>query len=159
MFPISDGPTHRYLGASSGCWDLYGRFLGGEYPTVQSSLAASVIDAYAAQHPGVDSPPARQSVAIHLVALHARIECNLKIGVLNPLRIAAAQWGHANGFEWLDPMPKWDITLSDVMAADGPAERGPMIDRYVTRVYESWAQDFGPTIVSWHDSVIASRHR
>src|SRR5438105_15652536 len=47
LVPDIGGPTHRYIGASPGCWQAYGELL----PTGTAHLL--VVDVYAAQHPGV----------------------------------------------------------------------------------------------------------
>ena len=87
VFPPFDGPVHRYIGASPGCWALYSPLVVGEQPdplllghsrvtatsTVVPSrreLGAFVVDAYAVQHHGDASPQAVQSVAVHLLTLH-----------------------------------------------------------------------------------------
>ena len=95
LFPPHDGPTHRYIGASSGCWALFcwsiasggadivsdlvtqSRISDGVMPAPAASAAQSLDsafgDAYAVQHHGEDSPQAIQSVACHLLDLHAII--------------------------------------------------------------------------------------
>ena len=94
LFPPRDGPTHRYLGASAGCWALHcwstvrGGADVGEL-VAQSRIPnngvrvpvhsdASPIEslwggAYGVQHHGGTSPQAIQSVAVHLLDLHAFI--------------------------------------------------------------------------------------
>lgn len=152
--PAVDGPTHRYLGATAGCWALYGRLLAGEPSIAPAEFAASVVDAYAAQHPGADVPPARQSVAIHLVALHARLAHGRDVGDLNRIRVDAAEWGHRNGFEWLTPKPDhWPATVVD-LASSGDSERQACVERYVRGVYEGWYEAFGPVIERWHREVV-----
>jgi hypothetical protein len=59
MVPDIDGPTHRYIGASPGCWALYGELAekeAGDFRYVRSHQLT--VDAYCAQHPGVPSPQA-----------------------------------------------------------------------------------------------------
>ena len=65
-----EGPVHRYMTASPGCWARYGELLAvlSAYPALQVARQCCV-DAYAAQHPGTDTPQAIQSVALHLVSL------------------------------------------------------------------------------------------
>ena len=94
LFPPHDGPTHRYLGASAGCWALFGWSVvsGGTDVTgliAQSRIPDNVVlrsstrrcttldslwgDAYGVQHHGGTSPQAVQSVAVHLLNLHGII--------------------------------------------------------------------------------------
>ena len=90
LYPPSEGATHPYIGASAGCWALHGPMSAGQQPDerllaesrvpsrpVRHGAAASaargaslLVDAYAAQHPGVPSPQSIQSVAVHLLTLH-----------------------------------------------------------------------------------------
>src|SRR5690349_15169292 len=60
MVPDIDGPTHRYLGASPGCWQIYGEVLAGKDGVMPHRL---LVDVYAAQHPGVEGKQSSQSVA------------------------------------------------------------------------------------------------
>ncbi len=51
-FDVSDGPTHRYLGASPGCWAVYGEVLAKEYSdAAYYRVHRLTVDAYSAQHP------------------------------------------------------------------------------------------------------------
>ena len=159
LFLSSDGPTHRYIGASAGCWAAHGRLLAGEYPHSLGKLTATVVDAYAAQHPGQDVAPARQSVAIHLVVLHARIHHDVDSAWLNRIRVVSAEWGHANGFEWLEPIPDWRLTMSDVIEANGATARDAVVDQWIQHVYEAWMDGQGARVRVWYDRIIESLHR
>lgn len=75
LVPDTEGPTHRYLGASPGCWAVYGEILEKEYSDYRYWRAHRfTVDAYAVQHPGESSPPAIQSVAVHLISLYLMLE-------------------------------------------------------------------------------------
>lgn len=133
---------------------MYGRLLAGEPGVGAAEFAASVVDAYAAQHPGADVPPARQSVAIHLVALHARLAHGRDVGDLNRIRVAAAEWGHRHGYEWLAPKPaEWPVTVVDLIAAD-ESQRAGCVERFVRGVYEGWCDAFEPIIDRWYRQVV-----
>ena len=94
LFPPHDGPTHRYIGASPGCWALLCWSVASGDPDETEVLAQSRIpettaripsvtaalsldpllgDAYGVQHHGDESPQAVQSVAGHLLNLHGII--------------------------------------------------------------------------------------
>ncbi|HEX2142473.1 MAG TPA: DUF5946 family protein, partial [Candidatus Limnocylindria bacterium] len=62
-----DGPRHEYIGASSPCWVMYTEL--GARLAEHLLPGRHVVDAYAAQHPGVDGRRQRQSVALHLIGL------------------------------------------------------------------------------------------
>src|SRR5215467_14106443 len=93
-FPPYDGPTHRYLGASAGCWALFSWSVVSGTTDVTELISKSRIpdppvpvparsvaplgesiwgDAYGVQHHGGTSPQAIQSVAVHLLDLHGII--------------------------------------------------------------------------------------
>ena len=80
LVPEIEGPTHRYLGASPGCWAVYGEVLEKEYGDYlrYAPVHRLTVDAYAAQHPGVPSPQSIQSVAVHLIRLHLVLERGLR---------------------------------------------------------------------------------
>ena len=70
VLPVLDGPTHRYLGASPACWATFSALNNaGDPPLAPGHLIPLITDAYAVQHPGVPSPQAIQSVAVHLLAM------------------------------------------------------------------------------------------
>jgi hypothetical protein len=159
LLPEVEGPTHRYLGASAACWDLFGRGLAGVYPFRAGRWSQSLVDAYAAQHPGVDGPQARQSVAVHMVALHARIAEGLGVESLYDIRSSAAQWGHRHGFVWMEPTPTWSLTFLDVAGAEDEEVRVTVIDRYVEDVYRGWMEGFESLITEWHRAITAASRR
>ena len=92
IVPRTDGPTHRYLGASPGCWAVYGEVLAREYqePTY-AVVHRMTVDAYAVQHPGTSSPQTIQSVVVHLISL-----CLMLV-------MQQAKRRHGDDFLWLDP--------------------------------------------------------
>ena len=75
LVPDVAGPTHPYIGASRGCWAIYGEVLAKEYGEYgYPPVHGLTVDAYAAQHPGTPSRQAIQSVAVHLIALYLVLE-------------------------------------------------------------------------------------
>ena len=74
--PDVDGPVHKYVPLSPGCWQTLGEMQADEarrfgYP----SAHRVVVDAYMAQHAGDGSDGRdRQSVFVHLVGLCAVLE-------------------------------------------------------------------------------------
>src|SRR5687768_8906746 len=85
LFPPHDGPVHRYVGASAGCWALFSWSVVSGVTDVTGLIARSRIpdsrvpvpphtdaplieliwgDAYGAQHHGGSSAQAIQSVAV-----------------------------------------------------------------------------------------------
>ena len=75
LVPDTEGPTHRYIGASPGCWVAYGRLSENEASDFRYMRHPQLtVDAYFAQHPGEPSPQSIRSVAVHLVGLHLQLE-------------------------------------------------------------------------------------
>jgi hypothetical protein len=147
-----DGPAHRYIGASPACWDIYARLLAGEPPMGGASLYPLLVDAYAAQHPGDDSPQATQSVAVHLVVLEAVLGHGMSLDKAVPIRIATVEMGRrGHHYPKLEPVPhSWDLTLADIVNEETEAERAAAGDRYVRSVWQTWKGSHGPLIEDWH---------
>lgn len=70
-FPDVEGPVHRYMTSSAGCWGGFAELLAADYATPQRmAFHQVVVDCYAAQHPGSGSTPQQvQSVGLHLMTL------------------------------------------------------------------------------------------
>lgn len=149
-----DTATHRYIGASPACWDTYTRLLAGDPPMVVSTLGSLLVDAYAAQHPGDDSPQATQSAAVHLVVLEAILGHGMALGLAVRVRVAAVEVGRqGDGYPKLDPVPlSWELTIADVAEAESATERGLVANRYIRAVWEAWRDLHGPRIEEWHQA-------
>ena len=112
-----DGPTHKYLASSPGCWAAYGQVLEREYS--DATYAANhrlTVDAYAAQHPGHRSSQTIQSVSLHLVSLHLVLERSVDQATATArLARMATKKDH---FKWLEPpISLGDLTVNHVLAA------------------------------------------
>ena len=155
LFPPCGGPTHRYIGASAGCWELlnWTATIGG--PDTTGLLAQSRIpenpvpvpahrtappldalfgDAYGVQHHGEDSPQAIQSVAVHLLNLHGIIS-GKTTRPRWPIDRALRRRGV---FHKLDPPALGSaLTIRHLFPGGGvvtPITRS----QYVISVYEAW---------------------
>ena len=140
MVPDVGGPTHRYLGASPGCWAVYGGVLAREYEdyALYAPIHRLTVDAYAAQHPGTPSPQSRQSVGVHLIRLHLQLERGLPHDRANDamLRISA----RPDRFPWLGPPPHLgDLTVLDVQRAEDPTDHMERVRRWARSVWEAWS--------------------
>src|ERR687896_852498 len=116
LVPEIDGPTHPYIGASPGCWAIYGEVLAKEY--AYPPVHRLTVDAYAAQHPGVPGRRSIQSVAVHLISLYLILERGYE-----PERATAAireaLESRSENFVWLDPPASLGgITVLDVREAE-----------------------------------------
>src|SRR3990172_11930020 len=102
MFEDREGPTHRYMESSPGCWAVYGEVLAREYGDVSyASLHRLTVDAYAVQHPGRPSPQSTQSVALHLMSLCLVLERGVEPARATAFLQVAAR--DKQRFVWLAP--------------------------------------------------------
>ena len=142
-----DGPTHRYIGASPACWNVYGKFLATE------STHPLAVDAYAAQHPGTPSPQAVQSVAIHLVTIEAVLHEGFQPDRASAIRTAAVEAGRRDDvvYEWMTPAPTaWGATLHDV------ERRKSTQEEWVESVRDGWWEIHGDLLSKWARFVVSS---
>lgn len=147
-----DGPTHRYIGASPACWQLYTTLVAGGYAIIGADQYGSLlVDAYAAQHPGVDSPVTRQSVAVHLVTLWAILMAGADVDKAIDIRVRAVSVGkRTGGFQWLEPAPaSYPLTVADLVSTK-PVDASS-IDLYVGGVFGAWMASHEAAIRKWHD--------
>ncbi len=147
--PAIDGPTHEYIGASPACWAIYTSELLRPLFGMPGGMEL-VVDAYAAQHPGVPSPQSIQSVAVHLLSLYAVFERGGDPTKATRVRLRALR--RCGVFTWLDPPAPGPLTIQDVAAAeDGPPPRVERARAYVRSVWEVWSNAHGATVAQWHE--------
>lgn len=139
MVPVTDGPTHRYVLSSPGCWAIYGEVLAREYQ--DSAYMAEhqlTVDAYAVQHPGEPTPAARRSVLFHLISLCAVLEHEQSPGRASRLlqRLGAMDLEPA----WLTP-PRdlGSVTVQDVHEADGCEAHLAAVRRWARSAWRAWS--------------------
>ena len=140
LVPDIDGPTHAYIGASPGCWALYGRVLEKEYEDypLYAPVHRLTVDAYAVQHPGTPSRRSTQSVAVHLIRLHLQLELGLPYEKANAAMIRISS--HSDGYARLDPPASLgEVTVLDVLQAQDPAEHLRIVRRWAESVWEAWS--------------------
>jgi hypothetical protein len=171
LFPEHDGPTHRYIGASAGCWALFSWSVanGGTDVTElieQSRIPDSSVsvpahndaplieslwgDAYGVQHHGGNSPQAVQSVAVHLLDLHGIISGKTTRpgwAIERALRVRGV-------FQKLSPPTLGSaLTFRHLFPGGGvgtPATRS----QYVVSVYESWMALHRSILEQWYERYV-----
>ena len=145
--PNFSGPTHRYIGASPGCWAIYGEVLTREYGELgRPPELRVVVDAYAAQHPGRESLQAIRSVAGHLIALHLVLECGMA-----PDRISWAlrRYSKRPEYRWLAPPAEpGAVTVVDLHAAQEREHCAQVCAEWAASVWLAWSEHH-ETIRSW----------
>lgn len=114
LVPDEDGPVHRYMTASPGCWRIYTELTAGNLP--RGPMSDLGVDAYAVSHPGVPGPQSTPSVWIHLVTLCFVLERGWPVTRAVRLRTVAAD--AFEGWPWLErPDRMGEVTAVDVSAA------------------------------------------
>lgn len=139
LVPGGDGPTHRYIGASPGCWAIYGEVTARGY--AEAGLLDDrmlTVNTYAVQHPGLPSPQSVQSVAVHLIGLYLVLERDFsRPRTLDAVRRAAD--GSAI-FRWLDPpVYRYPLTILDVHRALGAIAYQQTLWAWARVTWEGWA--------------------
>jgi hypothetical protein len=171
LFPPDDGPTHRYVGASAGCWALFTWMVTTREPDSTGLVAASRIpptavrvptygngssldslfgDAYGVQHHGEDSPQAIQSVAVHLLNLY---------GIISG-RTTRPGWPIGRALrtrgvfhKLTPPMLGRALTIRHLFPGGGvvtPVTRS----QYVSSVYEAWMALHRSTVEQWYECYV-----
>ncbi len=151
LFPDGDGPTHRYMESSPGCWAVYGEVLAREYsdPACWATHRLTV-DAYAVQHPGRPSPQAIGSVSMHLMCICATLERGLDPGEAPAaLRLVPKEMREVR---WLEPpADPIEVTVLDVHAAASAAGHVEAVRAWATALWTAWS-DHHEQVRSWLDA-------
>jgi hypothetical protein len=141
--PDIDGPIHRYIGASPGCWAAYGELSEREVSAFRYMRSHRLtVDAYCAQHPGTPSAQAIRSVAVHLVGLHPQLERGVPAEELYGAQAPRfPRQGKQAGLFWLEPpVSLGGITVLDLLGAEGREEYGGLARRWAEAVWGVWSE-------------------
>ncbi len=143
-FEKIDGPIHRYMTSSAGCWERYGELLGVMAIAPELKIARQLsTDAYAAQHPGTPTPQATQSVAVHLLNLYGYLVRGRPVGVPQFA-------GHKGAFPRLEP-PSFEQTrtVADMPITGSHEEIAVAARAWAESVWAAWSERHG-LIAEWH---------
>jgi len=138
-FDAGDGPTHPYMESSPGCWAAFGEVLAREYGDANYfRVHRLTVDAYAVQHPGRPSKQSIQSVALHLISLHAIFEKSYDPGHATKLIQAAAK--DKSRFEWLEPpASRGAVTVADVRRAASADDHARLVREWAAGAWSAWS--------------------
>jgi len=171
LFPPHDGPIHRYIGASAGCWSLFtwsvlagnseeteilrfSKIPDNDVPIPEFISAISldplIGDAYGVQHHGDNSPQAIQSVAVHLLNIHGIIT-----GRTTRTRWPIDRALRTRGvFHKLEPPTLGNaLTIRHLFPGGGvgvPITRS----QYVYSIYDAWITLHRSTIENWYEEYV-----
>ena len=141
--PDIEGPIHRYMTASPGCWRAYTELMAGGLPPSRHSALA--VDAYAVTHPGVAGPQSTPSVWIHLITLCCVLERGWSVEKAVFLRRLGAD--AFRGWPWLArPDRMGDVTAVDLAAVLARGDGGAAIDltdQWVRGAWSAWSPHHG----------------
>jgi hypothetical protein len=148
LVPQVDGPTHRYMESSPGCWHVYGKVLSREYSDRSfGALHRLTVDSYAVQHPGHSSAQAIQSVCLHLISLHLVLERGLAVAYAT--RVMGAASRAKQRFVWLPPPTSLGaVTVADVAEVATPFEHEERVRAWAEAAWSAWAEHHA-TVRSW----------
>lgn len=112
------------------------------------------VDAYAAQHPGVEGPQAMRSVALHLTRLCLVVERGLRPQAGREL--ASMLLPEPGDVAWLAPPgDRGVVTVGDVAAAHGRDAHVASVDAWGRAVWGAWAEHHD-TVRRWADAALGS---
>ncbi len=134
-----DGPVHRYMSSSPGCWSVYGEVLAREYsdPTY-FGVHRLTVDAYAVQHPGSTDRPSIQSVGVHLIRLCLFLEHGLTAENANDAMLEASKNKHS--FVFLEPPQNFgSVTAADVYRAQSANEHKAIVEEWARTAWDAWS--------------------
>lgn len=142
LVPEIDGPVHRYVPSSPGCWQTFAEVQADEMTRFRYPPAHRiVVDAYMAQHPGDGSDRRdRQSVFLHLVGLCAVLAMEIPVAI------------STQAFERLLAIHHDDFPFLQRGADRGPLTVLHMMDSADQDDYDLRAREWGIAVWgSWHD--------
>lgn len=155
------GPAHKYVGASASCWSLFSNLTGaGEPALAPRPTNGLIVDAYLAQHHGVPSPQAIQSVAVHVLVmcgvLHEGVPPEKALWI-RQRTMRAEKRAKTDRFRWLTP-PDFagGPTLAEVIGAPTPDARALRGEAYVKTIWASWALLHLGTLKRWYQENVSS---
>jgi len=141
--PEQYGPAHQYIGASPGCWHIYGKVSTKEFITI--NIRGLLVDTYMVQHPGLPSRQSIQSVARHLLGLYWTLERDLPFDKAK----RAMSRAPVDTFSWLDPPSSvGPLTIMDIAQISDEKAAVDLIRQWATTTWEAWSQH-QQTIRNW----------
>jgi hypothetical protein len=138
LVPDIDGPTHRYMVASPGCWALFGEVVAREFSDFRyARVHLLTVNAYALQHPGSPSPQTIHSIAIHLISLYLVFERRYELQRATKAMQRAAS--HKSQFRWLDPPASFGaISIVEIYRAKDAARHVERVEAWARAVWNAW---------------------
>ena len=146
--PTIEGPTHRFMLSSPGCWATFGEVLALEFgDPAYFSLHQMTVDSYAASHPGRPERQAIQAIGLHLMTLQLFIEDG--IDASEGPKLHKRMVGHPPELAWLEPPELHGrMTVACVLEATTASEHLVRIRSWAEEVWAAWAPHH-PIVRDW----------
>ncbi len=139
-FPEMEGPVHRYMKSTPGCWAVYGAVLAREYSDLSYfQVHRLTVDAYAVQHPGADDRQSIQSVALHLIRLCLFLEHDLKAEDANAAMLLAGR-NKAKFHRLPAPQLMGQVTAADVIKTSSVTAHKDRVMAWAHAAWEAWSE-------------------
>ena len=130
-----EGKPYKYIGATQGCWNLYGKILAKEYCEYKypEETHRLTVDTYAVQHPGQPCRQSIQSVNIHLISMYfVLVKDYSGKKATETMRSILARKAV---FEWLEPpVPNGQKTVIEVLKATNQKEHEKLVREWAENV-------------------------
>lgn len=142
-----EGQAHKYIGATQGCWNLYGQTLAKEYGAYNYPQRTHrlTVDTDAVQHPGHPGKQSIQSVKVHLISLYLILE--LGVDEQTTTEKMGEILAKEPQFEWLEPpLPNGRISVLDVLTATNLIEHEIKVRTWAGDVWSGWYSKHNETI-------------
>ena len=138
LVPDVTGPTHAYIGASPGCWAVWGDVQARSFASAAiAAVQPLAVDVYAVQHPGLAERRAIQSVWVHLVSLFLILE-----GGWSPadgIRAKQLLLAGPRSFARLEPpASRYSMTVLDLAAVTEPGAVPDLVRQWAHVTWEVW---------------------
>ncbi len=143
-----EGPVHKYMRSSVGCWAAFGEVLAREYSdAAYFEVHRLTVDAYAVQHPGEPSKQTIGSIGVHLMRLCLFHEKGLTGKNANAAMLGASK--HKSSFVWLEPpVTLGSITVADLLDTKNIENHKSMSRKWAKSAWDAWS-DHHSTIRIW----------
>ena len=139
LFAPGDGPVHRHMISSPGCWEAFGQVLAAEYSDLALVPVHRLsVDCYAVQHPGDGSRQAIQSVGLHLARLLLQLVHGLPGEDANEAMLVLAR--RKSSLPELPRPARFAITVADVAPLAGTPGHADAVERWASRTLDDWSR-------------------
>ncbi|HEU4966346.1 MAG TPA: DUF5946 family protein [Candidatus Saccharimonadales bacterium] len=150
LVPAMDGPTHKYMLSSPGCWKLYGDILAKEYTMSNwdPDTHRITVDTYAVTHPGIKERRAIQSVNVHLISLYCTFEKNISgVQATRIIKKVVEDKNITSRFTWLEPPQlQGTMNVTDVVQANDFEDHKKLVRAWGRSAWQAWKQKHLHTI-------------